>query len=174
MKKLLLLPLLSVVLLVGSASAQTKIALIDLEGAMNQSEAGAKASDEIRADIEKAQAKGQKLAAEIESISKDLEAQRSVLSQDAIQKKMVDIQKKKVELERLEKDTNDELQRKQMQLFSGIMQEMSKVIADYAKEKGFDLVLEAKESGTVFASPKLNITDDIVKRFNSTWKNTKQ
>lgn len=174
MKKLLLLPLLAIMLLAGSASAQTKIALVDLEGAMNKSEAGVKANDEIRADIEKAQGKAQKLSAEMESISKDLDAQRSVLSQDAIQKKLADIQKKKVELERLEKDTNDELQRKQMQLAGTIMQEMSKIIADYAKEKGLDLVLEAKEAGTVYASPKLNITDDIVKRFDTAWKNKKQ
>lgn len=172
MKKLFLVPFLALCLTAGAAFAQ-KIAIVDLEGAMNKSEAGIKANDELKADFEKARGKAQKLSTEMESISKDLEAQRSLLSQDMVQKKLADIQKKKVELERLEKDTNEELQRKQMQFVGAIVQDMRAVIQKYAEEKKIDLVLEVKESGTVYANPSLDITEEIVKRFNEQWKNKK-
>lgn len=170
MKKLSLIIVLMLVVFSGSAFAQSKIAVIDLEVAMNQTKAGSKANVELQADFRKAQEKAQKLATEMEGIQKDVEAQRSVLSQDAVQKKLADIQKKKVELERLEKDTQDELQRKQMQFVGSIVQEMRTVITDYAKEKKIDLVIEAKESGTIYANPTLDITDDIIKRFDAQWK----
>ena len=172
MKKLFLIHVVVLCLAVGGAFAQ-KIAIVDLETAMNKTDAGVKANDELKADFEKARAKAQKISTEIETISKDLEAQRSVLSQDAVQKKLADIQKKKVELERLEKDTNEELQRKQMQFAGAIVQEMRGVIRKYAEEKKIDLVVEAKETGAVYAAPSLDITNEIVKRFNEQWKNKK-
>ncbi len=172
MKKLFLVHLMVLCLTAGAAFAQ-KIAIVDLEGAMNKSEAGIKANDELKADFEKARGKAQKLNSEMESISKDLEAQRSLLSQDMVQKKLADVQKKKVELERLEKDTNEELQRKQMQFVGAIVQDMRGVIQKYAEEKKIDLVIEVKESGTIYANPSLDITDEIVKRFNEQWKNKK-
>lgn len=172
MKKLFLVPLMVLCLTAGAAFAQ-KIAIVDLESAMNKSEAGIRASDELNAYVDKARGKAQKLNSEIESISKDLEAQRSLLSQDMIQKKLADVQKKKVELERFEKDTSEELQRKQMQFVGAIVQDMRGVIQKYAEEKKIDLVIEVKESGTIYANPSLDITDEIVKRFNEQWKNKK-
>ena len=171
MKKLFLVPFMILCLATGAAFAQ-KIAIIDMEGAMNKSEAGIKAMSELQADLEKAKEKAMKLQSEMESMSKDLEAQRSLLSQEMVQKKISDIQKKKVELERLEKDTGDEFQRKQMQFVGAIVQEMRGVIQKYAEEKKIDLVVEAK-AGAVYFNPTLDITNDIVKRFNEQWKNKK-
>lgn len=174
MKRVLLFTFLIAFSMASFGFAELNIGLIDLELAMNKSDAGIKANSELKADLDKAQSKGKKLASEIEAISKEIEAQRSVLSQDAVQKKLADVQKKKVELERLEKDTADELQRKQMQLVGSIVTEMREVIAVFAKEKKFDLILEAKEAGTVYADPKLDVTEEIVKRYNTKWKSGKK
>lgn len=135
MKKLLFIPVLMFALFCGNAFAQSKIAVVDLGKAVNDTKAGIKASDELKAYYNQAQSKANKLAAEMDSIQKDVETQRSVLSQDAIQKKMADIQKKRVEFERLQKDTQDEIQNKQAQLLQPIIENMSKIISDYGKEK---------------------------------------
>ncbi len=171
MKKILLILFMVLSLTTGVSLAQ-KIATVDLEAAMTKSEAGKKALAELRAEAEKAQEKGKKIQAERDSLIKDLEAQRSLLSQDMIQKKSADIQKKNVELERLQNDTTQELQRKEMQHVGAIVQEMRVVIEKYAKEKKIDLVLEGKQ-GAIYANPSLDITNEIVKRFDSQWKNKK-
>ena len=101
-----------------------------------------------------------------------LQAQRSLLSQDKIQKQLSEIQKKNVELERLQNDTAQELQRKEMQHVGAIVQEMRKVIETYAKEKKIDIVLEGR-AGAIYANPALDITDEIVKRFDNQWKKRK-
>jgi len=170
MKKFFALVVVMIFFATTPVSAEIRIALIDLEKAMNTSEAGKKANAELKRELEKAQAKAQKLAGAIEKISKEIETQRGVLSQAAVQKKLADVQKKKIELERLEKDTSDDLQRKQMQLVGGIVGEMRDIIIAFAKEKKYDLILEAKEAGTAYSSPKLDITDEIVKRYNAAWK----
>ncbi len=173
MKKVLYFTLVTLFLTLGTASAQVSIAIIDLERAMNESEAGKKANVALQKELEAAQARGVRIAKEVETISKEIETQRGVLTQAALQKKVADVQKKKVELERLEKDTGDELQRKQMQLVSGIVVEMKKIIDAYAKEKKLDLILEAKEAGAAYVNPKLDITTEIIKRYNAVWKKKK-
>lgn len=171
MKKVLYFTLVTLFFALGTASAApVSIAIIDLERAMNESEAGKKANTALQKELGAAQARGVKIAKEVESISKEIETQRGVLTQAALQKKVADVQKKKVELERLEKDTGDELQRKQMQLVSGIVVEMKEIIDAYAKEKKLDLILEAKEAGAAYVNPKLDITTEIVKRYNAVWK----
>ena len=59
-----------------------------------------------------------------------------------------------------------------MQHVGAIVQEMRVVIEKYAKEKKIDLVLEGKQ-GAIYANPSLDITNEIVKRFDSQWKNKK-
>ena len=59
-----------------------------------------------------------------------------------------------------------------MQFVGSIVQEMRGVIQKYAEENKIDLVIEAK-AGAVYFSPTLDITDNIVKRFNEQWKNKK-
>lgn len=171
MKKILILPFI-VLCLTASVSYAQKIATVDLEGAMAKSEAGKKALSELRADAEKATERAKKIQAERDSLAKDLEAQRSLLSQDKIQKQLSEIQKKNVELERLQNDTAQELQRKEMQHVGAIVQEMRKVIETYAKEKKIDIVLEGR-AGAIYANPALDITDEIVKRFDNQWKKRK-
>lgn len=171
MKKLLFLPFIILCLTVSVSYAQ-KIAVINLEDALAKSDAGKKALEELRADAEKATEKGKKIQAERDSLAKDLEAQRSLLSQEKIQKQLAEIQKKNVELERLQNDVTQELQRKEMQKVGSIIQEMRKVIETYAKEKKIDIVVEGK-TGAIYASPSLDITDEIVKRFNVQWKKKK-
>lgn len=169
MKKLLLIPVLMFVLFCGNALAQSKIAVVDLGKAVNDTKAGLKASEEMKAYYTQAQTKANKLASEMDNIQKDVETQRSVLSQDAIQKKMADIQKKRVEIERLQKDTQDELQNKQNILLQPIMEGMVKIISDYGKEKKLDLVVEAR-AGAVYFDPTIDITAEIVKRYDAKWK----
>lgn len=169
MKKLLFIPVLMLALFCGNAFAQSKIAVVDLGKAVNDTKAGLKANGELKALFDQAQNRANKLAAEMDGIQKDVETQRSVLSQDAIQKKMADIQKKRVEFERLQKDTQDEIQNKQAQLLQPIIENMSKIISDYGKEKKLDLVVEAR-AGAVYFAPSIDITDEIVKRYDAQWK----
>ncbi len=170
MKKVLSFALVAMLAMTTSAFAQTKIAVVDLEVAMAGSVAGKKATAEITAEFEKAQAKAQKIASEIEAISKEVEAQRSVLSQDAIQKKMADAQRKSTELERLEKDTQEDLQRRQMLAVNSIIPGMREVIKEYSEKNKIDLVIEAKEAGTLYANPSLDITNDIIKLYDTKQK----
>ncbi len=165
MRRILSLVTVLMLTLSASAYAQTKVAVVDLEAAMAQSTLGQKLTAEIAAEVEKAQAKAQKLGTEIETITKELETQRSVLSQDAVQKKMADIQRKRTEYERLEKDTQEDVQRRQIMAANSIIPGMREVIKEYADKNKIDLVLEGR-SVALYANPTVDITADIIKLYN--------
>ena len=40
------------------------------------------------------------------------------------------------------------------------------IIEAVAKEKGFDLVIDASTGAVVFAQPAIDITDEVTKRYN--------
>lgn len=166
MKKVLSLVVVLMLAMTSSAFAQGKVGVIDLQAALIQTEAGKKALSELQAEGQKAQARIQQLQNEIATMQKEIEAQRSVLSQDAIQKKLADIQKKQVEGERFVSDTQAELQRKEQAIVNSIAPGMVEVVNQYAKDNKYDFVIDAK-AGVYYVAPANNITDAVVKIYNS-------
>ena len=171
MRNLFFLSVFALVLFSGSVFAQTKIAVVDLEKVIMETKAGKKFSEEFQGEYNKAMARGQKMVAEVESAQKDFETQQNILSNEAKQKKATDIQKKRVEIERFQKDTQEDLQRKQLQFLDSIVKEIKPILSEYAKEKKIDLILDGKEGMAWYVNPAIDISEDIVKRFDAQWKN---
>jgi Skp family chaperone for outer membrane proteins len=50
----------------------------------------------------------------------------------------------------------------------GLITKMRGISEQIGAEKGYDLILEATESGVIFTGPSvINITDELIKRFDS-------
>ncbi len=69
-------------------------------------------------------------------------------------------------LQRLVKDAQEELRRKEMFLVKPISEEVNTVIDEYGKENAVDLILDRRDPGIIYTSTKLDITDAIIKLFD--------
>ena len=169
MKKSLLLVVLFCFLAANTVFAQGKIAIIDVQSITFQSKAGQKSINELKsleqASLKKIEAK----RAEVKKLADSINNQKASLSPSALQDKNLELNRKSVELERLEKDLQAEFQTAQAKKWDSILKEVEPVINDYAKEKGFDLVFIAQPGILAYANPAIDITKEIISRFDIKW-----
>ena len=51
-----------------------------------------------------------------------------------------------------------------------IIKELKKIVAQIGKEEGYSIILEKAESGVMFHSDEIDLTNTLIKRFNETSK----
>lgn len=169
MKKSLLLVVLFCFIAANTVFAQGKMAIIDVQAITLQSQAGKKAIEELKSLEAVLMKKIEAKRAEVKKLADNINKQQASLSLTALQDKKAELNKKSVELERLEKDLQTEFQTEQAKKLDGILKEVEPVINDYAKEKGYDIVFVAQPGIMAYANPAIDITKDIISRFDIKW-----
>lgn len=150
----------------GSASAEgSSIAVVDLQGAVMQTEDGIRAQATLKKLFDKRQqeldGKQQKLA----KMREDIERQSKVLSREALARRMDFWQKEMISLQSVFVDYNKELTKKQGELTQPIIKRMVAIIAKLAEKNGHDLVLDRQAAP--YARPDLDLTDKVVAMYNA-------
>ncbi|MBL9024689.1 MAG: OmpH family outer membrane protein [Myxococcales bacterium] len=141
------------------------IAVVDLQGAVMQTEDGIRAQATLKKLFDKRQqdldAKQTKLA----KMREDIERQSKVLSREALARRMDFWQKEMISLQTVFVDYNKELSKKQAELTQPIIQKMVAIIGKLARQNGHDLVLD--KQAAPYARPDLDLTDKVVSMYNS-------
>ncbi len=151
-----------------TASAQDlKIGYVDLQRALSQVEEGKEAKKKLKKDFEDKQAKLDKKQQEVKKLKEELKNQSMALSAEAKKKKRAQLQKKMAELQRMYMSLQRNLSQKEAKATKGIFKKMRKVVRKIADEKGYDLVLEKRGSSVLFAKDAMDLTDELIKRYDS-------
>ncbi|MRG91841.1 OmpH family outer membrane protein [Polyangium spumosum] len=149
----------------ASASAEGKIAVVDVQQAVMQTEDGIRAQGTLKKLFDKRQKELDAKQAELQKAREDIERQARVLSREALARRMEDWQRRMVELQTSFVDYNKELQKKQGDLTGPILRKMMGIITRVAKKKGYELILD--RSATPYARPDLDLTEQVVQMYNS-------
>jgi outer membrane protein len=88
------------------------------------------------------------------------------MSNEAIMGIQSDIEKKQTERKRYEEDQAREYQQFGNSLLNKIRSELVGIIEALAKEQGYDLVLDTMASGVVTSSPTIDITAEVIRRYD--------
>ncbi|HOW85319.1 MAG TPA: OmpH family outer membrane protein [Candidatus Aminicenantes bacterium] len=158
------------VLAVASASyAQqaSKIGIINSQKAFETSVEGKKALAQLQDLDTKIKADIQKLDDAIRLLENRMNTGRLTMTQEALLALQADIDKKTTERKRYEEDKAREVNQLSQNLIQKIRVDMVTVIEGLAKERGLDLVLDAQNSGVVTAAPAIDITDEVVRRYDA-------
>jgi outer membrane protein len=149
---------------VAFAAEQFKVGSVDFQRALNESEFGAQTRAELETTIKSHQVKIDEQMKKLDSMKADLEAQSSVLSDDAYRQRQEEIDKFERDLERQVNDSNDELAKLQRRKEYEILKDLDTVVAEIAKADGYDLVLPVDV--IIYSSEGLDITDKVISRYN--------
>jgi Skp family chaperone for outer membrane proteins len=60
-----------------------------------------------------------------------------------------------------------EMQQMYVQLMEGLLAKMRAIASEIGKEKGYDLILETSAGGVVYWGSTLDITQDLITRYNA-------
>ena len=143
------------------------IYVIDVQRVINDSIAGKAARSNVEAELKKREAQLSGSRSEYERLRSDVEKQKSVLSGSALEAKKELLRKKEVELGREVQDQRQALERKNDREIARVIDEVRRAIKDLADQRQYSYIVEKDVSLVVYADPKLDVTDQIIKMLDS-------
>jgi outer membrane protein len=153
---------------VGSlASAQTKIAIINLQRAVLESNEIKKASTALETKYKPRQQELEKLQADIERIQQQLQAGQGKLSPQGEADLQAEGTRKQTTLQRKSEDLQKDVDAERNEVLARSSKQMQDVVAKLAADKGYDMVVDV--SNTVFFKPALEITNDAIAAYNAAY-----
>jgi len=96
-------------------------------------------------------------------LKEDIEKNAPVLAASDLQAKQLEYQSKRRELQLLAEDTERVFSVRRNEVARTIQSSVDTEVLKVAKQEGFDLILR---SGVLYASPKVDITEQILKRLS--------
>lgn len=170
MKRIIVAALMVSCIVTGTAfAADMKIGYIDMQRAINSSETGKQAKEQLATRLKKFQDEINVRQEDLKRMKEELEKQGMLLSETSRATKEKDYQQKLKEFQRFTKDAQDELQGKDEEFTRKILEGMEKVIHEYGKKNGFSFIF-VKNEAMLFADEKADVTDEILKIFNANRK----
>ncbi len=152
----------------GSALAvDLKIAYVDIQKAVNESNAGKDAKKAITKEVEKFQRQIADKQKELQTLKESLEKQALMLTPDARATREKEYQNKLREFQRWGEDTQNEINQKRAEMERNISLALQKVIQKVGADEGYTLILEKNESIVLFVSKTIDITDRVIKAFDA-------
>jgi len=148
-------------------AADLKIAYVDIQKAVNESNAGKDAKKLITKDVEKFQGQIADKQKILQTMKESLEKQAPMLNPDARATREKDYQNKLREFQRWGEDTQNEINQKRMEMERNISIGLQKVIQKVGADEGYTLILEKNESIVLFVSKALDITDRVIKAYDA-------
>ena len=147
-------------------SADVKIAYVDIQKAVNESNAGKEAKKAIGRELEKFQKQIADKQKELQQLKETFEKQAPMLNPEARGTKEKEYQAKVRDFQRWGEDSQNEINQKRVEMEKTISIGLMKVIQKLGSDDGYLLILEKNENIVLFVSKSIEITDRVIKLFD--------
>ena len=151
-------------LAVKTGSADTKVAVINLQRAVLESDEIQKASAAMETKFKPRQQEMERLQREMQGIQQQLQAGAGKLTQQAEADLTAQGQRKQRDIQRIQEDLQADVERERNEILGKSSQKMTEVVKKLAEEKGYDVVVDI--SNTVYFKPALEITAEALAAYN--------
>jgi outer membrane protein len=144
-----------------------KVAYVNIQRIANESSEGRSATARVQAlNQKKVQELNDKNKA-LQSDQQKLQSGGSVLSDAARAELEKKIERQNVDIQRATQDAQQEVQELQNDLQAEFQRKLMPIVQQVAQERGIHILFSAADSGIVWADPGLDITADVIKRFDT-------
>jgi len=164
--------ILAIFLAQGFAEQVFQVAVVDSQRTIQNSIEGKKAIVTLQEKEQKINNQLAEMDKKILDMDNKLKTQRLVMTFEAQEQLSFDLDNLRTERKRFAEDSLKEWQRLQFQLFNKVREEVNPIIEKVAQEKGFSLVLDTASNSVVYFSLSVDITDEVIKRYDAS-KGTK-
>jgi outer membrane protein len=164
--KRLLLSLLACALpfVASTAWADSKIAVVDTQRAIMETEDGLRAQATLKKVFDNRQRELDKKQEDLQKERDDIEKQRDVLSKSALAKRVDKYQREMMQLQTVFVDYNKELQKKQSELTQPIFVKAMNIIRRLATQEGYDVIVD--KQAVPYVRSDLDVTDRVITLYN--------
>jgi len=155
------------ILSLGFAQQTGKIGVINSQMVLEKSAEGKRVIAQLQDRDKKSQSDLARLDNEIKQLETKLNTQRLTLTDEAAMQISSDMEKKKTDQKRLSEDAVREIQELQYRLFNKVQSELIPIIDGLGKERGMDVIFDLAKSGAVYFSPAIDLTDEVIRRYDA-------
>jgi len=149
-----------------AADSPVKVGTVNLNRAVNESEQGKKAKEELEAFVKSKQAGLDEIGAKAAKIKEELDKKGDVLSAEARKNKEDELARLTREYQRDAADSQADVRKRENELTHGIITQMLNIVRDIAAEEGYTFILEESQPFLIYADKGLDITDRVIKKFD--------
>ena len=143
-----------------------RVAVIDVQKVLTQSTAGKSAYEKLKKMQEDKLEKAKSMDEELRKLDTEINTKKISLSED----KLTDMQKqladKRISMQRYAQDADREITEARDRELQALEAKIKPIIDGVGKEMGLAAIFNKFESGLIYASDAIDITDSVIKRFN--------
>jgi outer membrane protein len=149
------------------ARAEIHLGFVDMHRAVGEVADGRAAKAKLKKEYDLRQKELDEKQEEIKEMEADLKSRGDAMSEDAKKKAQDDMNEKVMEVSRLYQKLQKELAEKEQNALKGIFGRMSDIIRNIAETEGLTMVFEKSDSSLLYAQPSLDITNEVIRRYNA-------
>jgi outer membrane protein len=152
----------------AQAAVPGKIGIINnIQEAIFTTEEGKKALADLQKKFQPRQDELQRQQQDIQNLNDQLQKQGATLSDEEQLRLRRELEDKQKVFKRATEDFNAEVQGDREDALRRIGRKMMVVLNEYARQNGFTLVVDAAQIPVYYASPEIDLTAEIIRRFNA-------
>jgi outer membrane protein len=147
--------------------APLRMAFLDLQRIAAESAEGKVLSGKIQELTKKKTAELQEKTKALQANQQKLQQGGAVLNDATRAQTQKEIDRLTVEIDRFQEDANAEVQELQQSLQREFEEKLRPVVDGLVKELAIGLLFSAAEAGAIYVDPSLDVTGEVIKRFNA-------
>ena len=147
-------------------NAPARMAVIDVQKVLTQSTAGKAAYDKLKKMQEDKLEKAKAMDEELRKLDTEINTKKISLSEDKLADMQKQLAEKRISMQRYAQDADREITEARDKELQALEAKIKPVIDALGKEMGIAAIFNKFESGLVYASDAIDVTDTVIKRFN--------
>jgi outer membrane protein len=150
-----------------------KIGIFNFQRILSESSAGKMIQKQITAKGNELQAKLKTEKDQLDELQKAFERESLVLSPEKQNEKQREFRIRVNDFKKMQENFAKEFKQLEVKFINKIQKEVFEITDEIGKQEGYMLILERKTAGVVYHPVQLDITDQIIKKYNLQASKTK-
>ncbi len=152
----------------GKLYSETKVAYIDLDFVLNNSNIGKELSENLEKKLLQNNKKNEKIEEELKEEEKKIVTQKNILKKDEYEKKVNDLKIKVLSYRKQKTESSKKFNEERAKITGKMMLKINPILAEYSQKNSISIILQKKN--IIIGKSEFDITKDILKIFNDTVK----
>jgi len=146
---------------------QAGVAVIDVQRVVTESDPGKEALGQLKKLQDQKIEEGKGLQQALDALKDQFNKQRFTLSEQKLASLQKQIEDKTIQLKRFQDDAQRGLEEARKKALDKLEAQIMPIINKVGQERNFSLIFNKFQSGLVYANQSIDITDEIIQRFNT-------
>ena len=144
-----------------------KVAVIDVDRVIMESSAGKEVFKRLQKLQQDKFAEAKQFEQSLAELEKKLSEQRFVLSEDKLTQLRKQYEDKRIDYDRFKDDSQRDMDESRKSELQNLEKKIMPIIDQMGREGNYALIFNKYNSGLVFAADSVDITDEVLLRFNT-------